>query len=278
MKILSIGVNTVRETLHQPVVYVILVASVVLLAIVGQLPRFSLNIYDEVRSLKDLATGTAIIAGMLIAIFSAVHAVTSEIQNWTVITVLSKPVRRWEWVVGKFVGLAMMLGAVFVVMTILYTLVMWWGMWSTFKMFQATDWELMQRFWSEALAVANQMWRAMLLCYLQVLVLAALGVAFCVRAPMVVSVMAFFLVFVLGHFVRPLSEMLRQGGNVVGVGGAWLLRRIIPDLEVLNVSQEVGRNVLISPGYMGLAALFMAIYATAFVMVGVLLFRNREVI
>jgi len=278
MRILPIGTNTLRETLHQPVVYVIVIGSVVLLAVAGQLPRFSLNIHDEIRSLKDLALGTALISGMLIAIFSAVHAITAEIQNWTVITVLSKPVRRWEFVVGKFVGLAMMLGVVFAVLTVLYTLLVWLGMWTTLKEFERVYPELMDQYWQEAAVVANQMWRGMLLCYLQVLVLASLGVAFCVRAPMVVSVMVFFMVFVLGHFVRPLSEMLRRGGSVAGTAGGWLVRHIIPDLDVLNVSQEVGRNVVIESRYITQAVVFMLVYAAAFVMIAVLLFRRREVI
>ncbi|HUW58812.1 MAG TPA: ABC transporter permease subunit, partial [Planctomycetota bacterium] len=118
MRSLSIARNTFRQMFHLPVVYVILGGSVVLLAVVGQLPRFTMSMVDDIRMLKDLSIATATLCGMLVAIFGAVHAITVEIENWTVVTVLSKPVSRWEFVVGKFLGLALGLTVIFAALTV----------------------------------------------------------------------------------------------------------------------------------------------------------------
>jgi magnesium-transporting ATPase (P-type) len=278
MRALTIARSTYREALHLPVLHVIVVGSVLLLAIVGQLPRFTLSIYDDIKMLKDLALATASLCGMLVAVFAAVHVITSEIENWTVVTVLSKPVRRWEFVVGKFFGLIFTLLSLFAILTVVYVLVVWWGMYTSIVEYQGIYPELKRNFWTVAWGAADEMWRGMVFCLLQVLVLSAVAVACCVRAPMIISVVTFFTTFVLGHFVDPLAKAAQKSGTVIGAGAAWLLRGVIPDLESLNFSQEIGTGRLIGPAVMAWGVLYAAVYATAIVLLAFLLFRNREVI
>ena len=278
MRALTIARGTYREALHLPVLHVIAIGSVVLLAIVGQLPRFTLSIYDDIKMLKDLAIATASLCGMLVAVFAAVHVITSEIENWTVVTVLSKPVRRWEFVVGKFLGLVWTLIVLFAVLTVCYILVVWWGMYSSIVEYQGIYPELKRNFWMLAWGAADEMWRAMVFCLLQVVVLSAVAVACCVRAPMIISVVTFFMTFVLGHFAGALAKAAEKGGTVIGSGAALVLSTLVPDLESLNFSQEIGAGRLIGAGLMGWGGLYAAVYASAIVLVAVLLFRNREVI
>jgi len=278
VRVLTIARSTYREALHLPVLHVIIVGSVVLLAIVSQLPRFTLSIYDDIKMLKDLAIATATLCGMLVAVFAAVHVITSEIENWTVVTVLSKPVRRWEFVVGKFFGLIFTLLSLFAVLTVVYVLVVWWGMYTSIVDYQGIYPELKRNFWAVAWRAADEMWRGMVFCLLQVVVLSAVAVAFCVRAPMIISVVSFFVAFVLGHFVEPLTKAAQKSGTVIGAGASVLLGGVIPDLESLNFSQEVGTGRLISPAVMAWGTLYAAVYAAAAVLLAFLLFRNREVI
>ena len=278
MRALTIARSTCREALHLPVLHVIVVGSVVLLAIVGQLPRFTLSIYDDIKMLKDLAIATATLCGTLVAVFVAVHVVTGEIENWTVVTVLSKPVRRWEFVVGKFLGVAWTLVLLFAVLAVSYILVVWWGMYTSVVEYQGIYPELKRNFWAVAWAAADEMWRAMVFCLLQVVVLSAVAVACCVRAPMIVSVVTFFTVFLLGHFVGPIARAVEKTGTLVGWWAGVALSAVVPDLESLNFSQEIGTGKLIGAGLMGWGALYAAAYASAFVLLAVLLFRNREVI
>ena len=279
MRSLVIARNTFRQSLHLPVIYVIIIGSVVLLGIVGQLPRFTMSIIDDIKMLKDLAIATATLCGMLVAIFAAVHAITAEIENWTVVTVLSKPVSRREFVIGKFLGLALTLTAVFAVLTVLYTLLVWWGMWTSIWDYRGVYPEMVRDFWEIAWKAANQMWRAMVMCLLQVLVLGAVAVACCVRAPMIISVVIFFMTFVVGHFVDVLSRAARGMGTVIGTIGAFLVTILIPDLESLNFSQEVvGVDDIISTSIMGWGLAYTAVYSAAIVLLAVLLFHDREVL
>lgn len=278
MRSFTIARNTFRETFHLPVLHVVIIGSVVVLAIAGQLPRFTLSIYDDIKMLKDLAMATATLCGMLVAILAAAHSITSELDNWTVVTVLSKPVRRWEFVVGKAVGLAFVLVVLFAILTVVYILLVWWGMWVSITDYQGVYPELKRNFWVVAWQAADEMARGMLLSLSQVLVLSSVAVACCVRVSMIISVVIFFLVFVAGHFVAAISAAAARTSTVVGSTVAALVCAVIPDLEALNFSQEIGTQQTISASVMGWGFLYALVYGAAVVLVATLLFRNREVI
>lgn len=272
----AIARNTLREACQLRVVYVLVIASVVLVAIVAQLPKFTLSIYDDIKMSKDLAVATASLCGLLVALFASVQVITGEIENWTVVTVLSKPVRRWEFVVGKFAGLVVMLVLVFAVLAVGYTLVVWWGMWASIVDYQGVYPELKRNFWTVAWQAADEMGRALVLSLLQVAVLLGIAVACCVRVPMIVSAVAFFAVFVAGHFVGGVTALVEGGAGSVGRGAGTLLGVLIADLEALNASQEVGTGQVVSAAVMAWGALYAALYSAAAVTAGVLLFRKRE--
>jgi len=138
---------------------------------------------------------------------------------------------------------------------------------------------MVRDFWEIAWKAANQMWRAMVFCLLQVLVLGAVAVACCVRAPMIISVVIFFMTFVVGHFVNVLSKAVGRMGTLVGTIAAALVTMLIPDLESLNFSQEVvGVDDMIGISVMGWGLAYTAVYTTAIVLLALLLFRNREVL
>ena len=96
---------------------------------------------------------------------------------------------------------------------------------------------MVRGFWELAWKAADQMWRGMVLCLLQVLALGAVAVACCVRAPMIISVVIFFMTFVVGHFVDVLAKAARGTGGLLGRIAAVLVTVLIPDLESLKFSQ-----------------------------------------
>jgi hypothetical protein len=278
MHAFTIAINTFREALHQRVLLVIFLGSIVLVALIGRLPGFTLTLPDDVKFLKDMTITTATLFGTLAAVFSAVLLITTELEDKTVITILSKPVRRWEYVVGKFLGLVLTLVVLFIAVTIVYTLLVWLGVWSSYIEYRGVYPELLKNYWSEAWHIADEMWRGMVMCLFQVIVLASVAVACCVRAPMIVSVVVYFMTFVAGHFARPLEEAARSTGTVAGTVFAWIAAAVLPDLEGLNVAQEIGVGRLISPEVMALGLLYTVVYSAGMVLLAVVLFRNREVL
>ena len=99
---LTIARNTFFESIRQPI-YVIMVLAVSLMLILNTfLAGYTLE--DDNRLLMDMGLSTLFWAGMLMAVFTATGVLSDEIDNKTVLTVVSKPVGRPIFVLGKYVG------------------------------------------------------------------------------------------------------------------------------------------------------------------------------
>jgi len=98
----TIARNTFIETLRQPVYAIIILAALFLFFFSPSLAMYSLD--DDNKLLRELGLSTLFLTSLFVAIFSASGAVAEELENKTIITVLSKPVQRPIFVIAKFLG------------------------------------------------------------------------------------------------------------------------------------------------------------------------------
>jgi len=102
---LAIARNTFFESIRQPVVVVLLGIATLMLIVANLTSTFTMS--DDQKMLIDIGMATVFVFGALLAAFIASNVLTREIENRTVLTVVSKPVGRPLFVIGKFVGVAM---------------------------------------------------------------------------------------------------------------------------------------------------------------------------
>ena len=102
--LLAIISNTFTETLRQPIYGVVIAVAAILLTFSPSLVMFTLD--DDNQLLKDIGLSTLLVAGLFLAVFAAATVVTDEIENKTVLTVITKAVSRSTFIVGKFLGIA----------------------------------------------------------------------------------------------------------------------------------------------------------------------------
>ena len=103
-KLFTIAKNTFIETLRQPVYAIIIVAALLLFFISPSLTMYTMS--DDNKLLREIGLSTLFLASLFIAIFSASGAVAQELENKTIITVLTKPVERPIFIIAKFLGVA----------------------------------------------------------------------------------------------------------------------------------------------------------------------------
>jgi len=103
-KLFTIAKNTFIETLRQPVYAIIIIAALFLFFMSPSLTMYTMS--DDNKLLREIGLSTLFLTSLFIAIFSASGAVAEEIENKTITTVLSKPVRRPIFIVAKFFGVA----------------------------------------------------------------------------------------------------------------------------------------------------------------------------
>ena len=111
VKFYSIGRNTFVQTIRQPVYGVLILVTFGVLVLDVPLSGWTMDVSGAHRAsdqkmLLDLGVSTLLMSGLLIAAFSASAALRIEIEDKTVLTVISKPVSRATFVAGKFIGVA----------------------------------------------------------------------------------------------------------------------------------------------------------------------------
>jgi len=111
MTVFTIARNAFLESIRQPVFVSLLVGGMLALVLNVSLAAFTLE--DDNKILIDLGLSTLFLCGLLLAAFTATSVLSREIDNRTVVTVVSKPVPRPALVAGKYLGVAAALAAGF---------------------------------------------------------------------------------------------------------------------------------------------------------------------
>lgn len=117
----AIARNTFLECIRQPVTLVVVIAASLLVILSNPFSAFTLE--DDQRMYVDIGLSTIFIAGTILSAFLATSVIDREIGNRTVLTVVSKPVARATFVLGKYLGLAIALVAAVSVATLVFSIV-----------------------------------------------------------------------------------------------------------------------------------------------------------
>ena len=94
---------TTKEAIRQPVFLMLLGLALLLLVVNTFLPFFTFG--EDVKMLKDCGLATILVCGLLLAIWTASCSIADEIEGKTAMTLLSKPINRREFIVGKYLGI-----------------------------------------------------------------------------------------------------------------------------------------------------------------------------
>ncbi len=122
MKTYAIAKITFLQIIRQPIFGVLLILSMAIMATAPSVTAFTMD--DDNQMLQDLCLSTFLVAGLIMAAFSASGAVSDEIESQTILTIVSKPVNRFAFIAAKFLGVmaALALAAAFMTLTFIMVL------------------------------------------------------------------------------------------------------------------------------------------------------------
>ena len=123
LRTLAIATNTFREAIRRPVIVLILALLAVGVFSSQFVTFFGLG--EEARMVRDTCLASITIGGLLVAVFASASVVSEEIDNRTVLTVLSKPVSRGQFIVGKYIGVLLTLLAAYGLLTAVFLFTVW---------------------------------------------------------------------------------------------------------------------------------------------------------
>ena len=101
----KIAFNAFRESLREPVYFLMLLAALLLIA---HYPSASIFVFSEqLKLVVDSSMATTLLFGLVVAVLCSSHTVSREMRNGTVLLLMSKPIQRWSFVLGKILGIGL---------------------------------------------------------------------------------------------------------------------------------------------------------------------------
>jgi ABC-type transport system involved in multi-copper enzyme maturation permease subunit len=253
-RIMSIASNTFREAVRDRVLYNLIAFALLLSGAAIFVGQISIDI--EKLVVINLGLTAVSLFGIVIAIFIGIGLVSKEIDKRTLYTVLSRPVRRWEFIVGKYFGLA----GTLVVNTFFMAIGVFAALLYVAHHYEASDgWILV----------------ALYFIILQFLIICSLALLFSsFSSPLLSAVFAFSL-FVIGSF----SEDLRGFAALVKGPPGWIasgIAYLVPNFSALNVIGKVAHGQAIGGRLIVLNSVYALLYSAFALSAAVLIFQKRN--
>jgi ABC-type transport system involved in multi-copper enzyme maturation permease subunit len=123
MKIRAIALNTFKETIRDRILYLLLFFAAVFTVFSRLLAL--LTVGDRIKIIKDVGLSSLSLFGALMAILMGTGLVYKEIDKKTIYTLLSKPIQRYQFILGKFLGLVLTLFLMLLAMSLIYLMVVY---------------------------------------------------------------------------------------------------------------------------------------------------------
>src|SRR5579863_7277310 len=258
---------TTKEALRKPVFVLLMLVSLMMLVLNTFVPFFSLG--DDVKMLEICGLATILISGMLLAIWTSSMSIADEIEGKTAMTLLSKPITRRQFIVGKFVGIqAAVLALVIPVTCVFWALIV-------YKVFYDARESSIDVTVQLAQLEAYKIIPPVVLGLLEIAVMSAISVAISTRAPMVVNMVMCLAIFVVGHLTPSLVRS-NLGKLELVTFLARVIATVLPAVEHYNVEAAIVTRSVVPASYVGIAALDSAAYVAAAVLLAFIMFEDRD--
>jgi ABC-type transport system involved in multi-copper enzyme maturation permease subunit len=272
MKALTIAFATAKEAIRQPAFFVL--AFIAGSSLVCSIFVSYFTFGEDIKMYKDTGLTTISFAGLLLALLTASSTVAEEIEGKTAITLLSKPINRRQFIVGKFLGIELGVLALFLVLGTLFALGVWYKYSYDLRESAGGSPEL-----AKQVEQVKQVLPGLVLGFLEVTVLASISVAISTRLPMLVNLVVCIAIFFLGHLSPVLVEATGDRANVSELVSfmAQLFAWVLPSLEFFNAGPAISTGAMIPwVGYVLPALGYCVLYSGAALLFAFLLFEDRD--
>ena len=254
-RVTSIAVHTFKESAREKVLYNLIVFALLMIGAAILFGTISVGI--ERIILVNLGLSSISVFGMLMAIFIGIGLVSKEIERRTIYVILSKPVPRAEFIVGKYLGLLLIL--------LVNTSIMTAGLYLAL-FYQKRSFEL-----QDLLPLG-----AIYFILLELAIVVGLALFFsCISTPVLSAVYTFCL-FVIGNFLSDVRWFGQESASPVLRRLTDLVYYLLPNFSNFNVIGQVSHGQSI-PSYLWISnSCYALLYITVLVSATILIFEERE--
>lgn len=252
MKIRAIAANTFKEAVRNKVYYLLIVVGI-LFALSSYIMSL-LTIGDKVRVLKDIGLASINFFCVLIAIFTGINLVFKEIDKRTIYNIVSKPISRSNFILGKFFGLGFTLLVALLSMAVIFFLFL-------FISTGEFDAKIILYF---------------ILLYFELLIISAISILFSSFSTPILSSIFTISLFLIGHISWTFNEFKHNLTETFEKVAVYFFYYIIPNLEKLNIKNSIVLKTPLSSGIIIDSILYALCYISAVLLLAVLIFNKKE--
>jgi ABC-type transport system involved in multi-copper enzyme maturation permease subunit len=263
-----IALATSKEAVAQPLYLLAILGGMCLLLLYVYIPYNTFG--EDVKMFKDSGLTTIMVLSILVALWTASVSVADEIEGRTALTLLSKPISRRQFVLGKFFGI------VWSVLLMYVVLGAWLLVWVSYKVvYDARETANPEPTWQLCNAEMIGTVAGLVLAFLETVVLTAISVAISTRLPMLPNLVICGAIYALGH-LGPLIVQSSAGQNEFVSFFGRFIAFIVPVLDHFNIQAAVAGGVSVPYQYLAWALLYCVLYSAAMMLLALILFEDRD--
>src|ERR1700722_1496757 len=258
---------TTKEAIRQPLFPLLMAIALISLVTNTFVPFFSFG--EDYKMLIDCGLATILICGLLLAVWTSSTSIADEIEGKTAMTLLSKPINRRQFVLGKFVGIMVAVFWLILPLMICFLALVYYKVGYDSRESANPDPESAFK-----LTIMLNTIPGLILSFFEICVLTSVSVAISTRVPMVVNMVTCFAIFVVGHVTSVIVERGVLHLEVVQFT-ARLLATALPNLELFK-TEAASTGQFVPPLYLGYAALYCGAFSIAAIFLAFILFEDHD--
>jgi ABC-type transport system involved in multi-copper enzyme maturation permease subunit len=253
VKTWAVIANTFREAIRDKVLYNLVFFALLVMGASVAIGNMTLG--ETIKIILDLSLAAMSVFGLLIAIFVGIGLVHKEIQRRTLYMLLARPISRRNFVIGKYLGLMLVIALNVAIMTAALLALM--------------------ALYSPG-AMNGGIFVAVLLILVELMVVTAVAVLFSTFSTPTLSAMLTLGVWVIGRFSSDLLEYARKTEDPVARVLLTGVHYLLPNLEKFDVKHLVVYNMAIEPAYVGGAVVYGLLYIVFLIGLAAVIFERRD--
>lgn len=251
-KIWAIILNTFREAVRDRVLYAIVFFAVLILLLSMIMDMITLG--QRAKIIIDTGLASISIFGTLIAIFVGIGLVYKEIDKRTIYTIVSKPVARWQFLLGKYFGLVLTLLVEVAAMSVIFFLIVL----------------------KELGTVPPLLFVAVGLTFIELMVICAVAILFSSFSTPILSGMYTLGVYLIGHLTQSLYHFSLRFKGVFLQKLMLFLYYFFPNLNNFNIRSQAVHGLPVDASYILFAVAYGMLYIAVLLIVSSFVFSRRD--
>lgn len=267
-KIAAIALSTGKSELSQPLpkILITMVALAILLFVFMPFHTFG----EDIKLLKDCGIILILVVSIFQAVWSASTSVSEEIEGRTALTLLSKPIHRRSFIIGKILGIGWLIMFMFLVLGSIELFCV------AFKpIYEARENSKEVPIWQVCHFEMLQTVPGLGLAFLECLIIGAISVAIGTRVSLLTNLAICASLYVLGHLTPVIMESAAGGLPLVEFFSQ-LISAVVPNLNLFSMEAAIDAEVTIPWTVIASVFIYTAIYGVGATLLGLLLFEDRD--